>query len=58
MMAMDILLAKKGNEIPLGSRIISIADAYDSMISNRAYRQGLSSDAALKLIEEKSRNPV
>ncbi len=45
---------KKGNEIPLGSRIISIADAYDSMISNRAYRQGLSSDAALKLIEEKA----
>lgn len=45
---------KKGNEIPLGSRIISIADAYDSMISNRAYRQGLTSDEALKLIEEKA----
>jgi len=45
---------KKGNEIPLGSRIISIADAYDSMISNRAYRQGLTSEEALKLIEEKA----
>lgn len=45
---------KKGDEIPLGSRIISIADAYDSMISNRAYRQGLTSEEALKLIEEKA----
>ena len=45
---------KKGEEIPLGSRIISIADAYDSMVSNRAYRQGLQSEEALKLIEEKA----
>ena len=45
---------KKGEEIPLGSRIIALADAYDSMVSNRAYRQGLSPEEALKLIEEKS----
>lgn len=45
---------KKGDEIPLGSRIIAIADAYDSMISNRAYRQGLAGDEALKLIEQKA----
>ncbi len=45
---------KKGDEIPLGSRIIALADAYDSMVSNRAYRQGLSPEEALKLIDEKS----
>ena len=45
---------KKGDEIPLGSRIIAIADAYDSMISNRAYRQGLAGDEALKLIDQKA----
>ena len=37
----------KGDEIPLGSRVLAVADAYDSMVSNRAYRQGLSSDEAL-----------
>ncbi|MBQ4646614.1 MAG: response regulator [Candidatus Gastranaerophilales bacterium] len=42
----------KGDQIPLGSRIIAIADAYDSMISNRAYRKSLTSDEALKIIEQ------
>ena len=42
----------KGEEIPLGSRIIAIADAYDSMVSNRAYRKSLSSEEALKIIEQ------
>ena len=45
---------KKGEEIPLGSRIIAIADAFDSMVSDRAYRQGLSHDEAIKLIEERA----
>jgi len=31
----------KGNEIPLVSRIISVIDAFDAMVSNRCYRQGL-----------------
>lgn len=30
----------KGTEIPLGARILSIADAYDSMVSDRVYRKG------------------
>ena len=45
---------KKGEDIPLGSRIIAIADAFDSMVSDRAYRQGLSHEEALRLIEEKA----
>jgi HD-GYP domain-containing protein (c-di-GMP phosphodiesterase class II) len=31
----------KGRAIPLGARIISIADAFDAMTSNRAYRRAL-----------------
>lgn len=31
----------KGNDIPLVSRIISVIDAYDAMVSNRCYRKGL-----------------
>lgn len=43
----------KGNEIPLVSRIITVADAYDAMISKRSYRKELSKEAA---IEELQRN--
>lgn len=42
----------KGNEIPLGSRIISIADAYDSMTSNRVYRKSLTSEEAISVLEQ------
>lgn len=33
-------------KIPLGARIISVADAYDAMISHRTYRSQLSQDQA------------
>ena len=42
----------KGEEIPLGSRIIAIADAYDSLVSNRAYRNSLTSQEAIKILEQ------
>jgi len=38
----------KETEISLGSRILSIADAYDSMVSDRAYRKGRSPREAYK----------
>jgi len=31
----------KGEEIPIGSRIVSVIDAFDAMISNRCYRKRL-----------------
>ena len=31
----------KGEEIPMGSRIVAVIDAFDAMVSNRPYRQGL-----------------
>jgi len=37
----------KGSEIPLGSRIIGICDAFDAMITTRPYREGLSIDSAV-----------
>jgi putative nucleotidyltransferase with HDIG domain len=35
-----------GEAIPLGSRILAVADAYDAMISRRVYRPALSLEAA------------
>jgi HD-GYP domain-containing protein (c-di-GMP phosphodiesterase class II) len=37
----------KGDEIPIGSRIVAVIDAYDAMISNRCYRKGLSHEEAV-----------
>ena len=38
---------KEGRDIPLLSRIIGVADAFDAMTSERPYRMALSSDSAL-----------
>ena len=42
----------KGEEIPLGSRIIAIADAYDSMVSKRAYRNNVTSEQAIEILQQ------
>lgn len=44
----------KGEDIPLIARIVSVADAFDSMIRARPYGYGVSREAALKEIEENS----
>jgi len=36
-----------GKDIPLVSRIISVIDAFDAMVSNRCYRQGLPHSEAI-----------
>jgi diguanylate cyclase (GGDEF)-like protein/PAS domain S-box-containing protein len=41
----------KGEDIPLLSRILSVADAYDAMTEDRVYRKALSKHQALKEIE-------
>ncbi|MCW6074921.1 diguanylate cyclase [Clostridium sporogenes] len=38
----------KGEEIPLQSRIITIADAYDAMTSQRSYRNALQEETAIE----------
>ena len=45
---------KSGEEIPLESRVIAIADAYDAMTSNRSYRHYLPQDTVRAEIEKNS----
>ncbi|MFA5389641.1 MAG: diguanylate cyclase [Candidatus Omnitrophota bacterium] len=42
----------KGDEIPIGARIIAIADVYEALISDRPYRKALSKKEALSIIKE------
>ncbi|MFA6609844.1 MAG: diguanylate cyclase, partial [Candidatus Omnitrophota bacterium] len=42
----------KGEEIPIGARIISIADAYHALSSDRPYRKAYSKEEARKIIKE------
>jgi HD-GYP domain-containing protein (c-di-GMP phosphodiesterase class II) len=38
----------KAGEIPIGSRIVAVIDAYDAMISNRCYRKGFPHEEAVR----------
>jgi HD-GYP domain-containing protein (c-di-GMP phosphodiesterase class II) len=40
----------KGEEIPLGARVLAVADAFDAMTTNRPYRAALSVDEAFQRI--------
>lgn len=40
----------KGQSIPLGSRIIAVADAYSAMTSDRPFRKAMDSNKALEII--------
>ncbi len=44
-------LGLKGNDVPLIARIISVADTYDAMTSDRAYRRALPHEVAVGEIE-------
>jgi putative nucleotidyltransferase with HDIG domain len=44
----------RGNEIPLLARILSVADAYDAMASDRAYRKKMETSSILEIIRENS----
>jgi two-component system cell cycle response regulator len=37
-----------GDEIPLGSRIVAVCDAYDAMVSDRPYRRAMSKQEAIE----------
>ena len=42
----------KGNEIPLGARIVAVADAYHAMVHERPYSAALSHDEAVAELEK------
>lgn len=44
----------KGDAIPLGARILSVADTYDAMTSDRSYRKALSHAMAMEEINKYS----
>jgi putative nucleotidyltransferase with HDIG domain len=43
-----------GENIPIGARIIAVADTYDAIVTDRAYRQGRSHDEALAVIQSEA----
>jgi HD-GYP domain-containing protein (c-di-GMP phosphodiesterase class II) len=44
----------KGEEIPIGARIVAVCDAWHAMTSDRAYRRALPAEEALRRLKEAS----
>jgi HD-GYP domain-containing protein (c-di-GMP phosphodiesterase class II) len=44
----------RGSEIPIGSRIVSVIDAFDAMVSSRPYRKGLPLEEAIQRLQQSS----
>jgi putative nucleotidyltransferase with HDIG domain len=42
----------KGEEIPLASRVIFVADAFDALVTDRPYRKGATREEALEVIRK------
>lgn len=40
----------KGEQIPLSAQVVSLADAYDALTSNRSYKDAFSQDVAIQMI--------
>jgi putative nucleotidyltransferase with HDIG domain len=40
-----------GKEIPLGARVLTVADAFEAMTSDRPYRKSMSQDVAVSILE-------
>ncbi len=41
----------RGDEIPIGSRIVSVMDSFDAMVSSRPYRKGMPLEEAIKRLQ-------
>ena len=45
-----------GDDIPISARLMAVADVYDALISRRVYKEGMSHEKAVAIIEEGSGN--
>lgn len=41
----------RGQQIPIGARILSVVDCFDALTSDRPYRPAISKDAAIRILE-------
>ena len=41
-----------GNEIPISAKIVTVADVYDALTSERCYKEAFSKEKSLKILEE------
>ena len=46
--------ALRGEEIPLGARILAVVDCYEALRANRAYRKQLSQEEAVRMLREEA----
>lgn len=46
----------KGEDIPLSARIVSLADIYDALTSDRSYRKQLTHEEAIGVMEQEKKN--
>ena len=46
----------KGGELPIGSRIMAVADVFTAITEDRPYRKGMSAEEALRIIEDMAKN--
>lgn len=44
----------KGEEIPIGARVLTVVDCFDALASDRPYRKALSLEKAMALVKSKS----
>lgn len=44
----------KGEEIPIGARVLTVVDCFDALASDRPYRKALSIEKAMALVKSKS----
>ena len=44
----------RGEEIPIGARILSVVDCFDALTSDRPYRPAMSDEQAIGIVEERS----
>ena len=48
----------KGEEIPIGARILTVVDCFDALASDRPYRKAMPLDKAMEFVKRQVRHSV